>query len=88
MKPTTFHYNIKVFGVKASKRYLKPLLTAMVQAQRLKCVGDVIDYLRGGGITYRFYYLNDFVLVDEKWFYHREDWQMYNSFTDDNPPTR
>ena len=83
--PSTMHKWCKVLGMRRFKRPLRPKLT---EAHRIARMEYVLDELVRGpdeeprlfGDEYRFHGLDQFVHVDEKWFYLKKDKQTIRLF--------
>ena len=86
---STLHLNLKKLGLRASKTYLKPMLTEEGKMKRLewalRWVLTTPPEL-GGGHTFQDF-LN-FVHLDEKWFYICKSGQKYYLHDDEDVPTR
>lgn len=64
-QPTLFQ-NFKNLGLHASSRYIKPLLTGLGQL-RLEWALRWIKHVSGG--VHNSHHFEDFIHLDEKWFY-------------------
>ena len=86
---STLHLNLKRLGLRASKTYLKPMLTEEGKVKRLEWA---LRWVRttppelGGG--HKFQDFLNFVHLDEKWFYICKHGQKYYLHDDEDVPTR
>ncbi|CAM9993707.1 unnamed protein product, partial [Pylaiella littoralis] len=83
---STLFDNLKKLGLRAASRYLKPLLTDGNKTARLEWALRWVSSSAGGG--HKFHHFEDFVHIDEKWFYICQNGQKYYLYTDEEVPTR
>ncbi|CAN0260747.1 unnamed protein product, partial [Pylaiella littoralis] len=83
---STLFDNLKKLGLRAASRYLKPLLTDGNKTARLEWALRWVSSSAGGG--HKFHHFEDFVHIDEKWFYICPNGQKYYLYTDEEVPTR
>lgn len=83
---TTLHRNLKALGLRAHSNALKPFLTSDGKLQRVRWA---LRWLRPAADGTRVMHdFEDFVHVDEKWFYLYTDGQKFYLYDDEIPPVR
>eukprot|EP00903_Cladosiphon_okamuranus_P006869 g6690.t1 len=83
---STLHRNLKALGLRAHSNALKPYLTPDGKLERLRWALRWVRSAAGG--TRVFHDFEDFVHVDEKWFYLYTDGQKFYLYDDEIPPVR
>ncbi|CAM9901585.1 unnamed protein product, partial [Pylaiella littoralis] len=87
----TLFDNLKALGLRAHSNALKPYLTPDGKKERLRWVLRYISTARAGraaAVTRVLHDFEDFVHVDEKWFYLFKDGQKFYLYDGEEPPIR
>ncbi|CAM9241166.1 unnamed protein product, partial [Pylaiella littoralis] len=85
---TTLHRNLKALGLRAHSNALKPYLTPEGKRERLRWVLRWVRTAAAAGGSRVLHDFEDFVHVDEKWFYLFKDGQKFYLYDDEIPPVR
>ncbi|CAM9256569.1 unnamed protein product [Pylaiella littoralis] len=86
----TLFDNLKALGLRAHSNALKPYLTPDGKKERLRWVLRWLSTARAGrvAVTRVLHDFEDFVHVDEKWFYLFKDGQKFYLYDGEEPPIR
>ncbi|CAM9470411.1 unnamed protein product [Ascophyllum nodosum] len=83
---STLQDNLKEFGLKTSRQYLKPLLFDEGKRKRVDSALRFVREVPGG--RFKFNPLTDMVCLDEKWFYMCFHGQKYCLYDGETMPVR